>query len=146
MKSTNGKLLAHAFCAAPSALEFGFCLVRTIKRFDAIFVPGHTQSDSCAHTPHCPQTPYTCPYGSSNVQALFHQPTRRWLLIVAALGILILWTTGRFNTKTVAAASTGPSFIEFESGQVRPIAKSPDGNTLFAVNTPNGTLEVFTLK
>src|ERR1700720_183710 len=28
--STKGKLLAHAFCAAPSALVFGFCLVRTI--------------------------------------------------------------------------------------------------------------------
>ena len=28
---------------------------------------------------------------------------------------------------------------------MRPVAKSPDGNTLFAVNTPNGTLEVFTL-
>ncbi|HEV3197157.1 MAG TPA: hypothetical protein VGZ73_04605, partial [Bryobacteraceae bacterium] len=27
----------------------------------------------------------------------------------------------------------------------RPIATSPDGNTLFAVNTPNGTLEVFDL-
>jgi len=42
-----------------------------------------------------------------------------------------------------SAASNGPSFVEFESGQVRPIAMSPDGNTLFAVNTPNGTLEIF---
>ena len=45
----------------------------------------------------------------------------------------------------VAAASTGPSFVEFESGQVRPVAMSPDGKTLFAVNTPNGTLEAFDL-
>jgi YVTN family beta-propeller protein len=43
----------------------------------------------------------------------------------------------------VSAASAGPSFVEFESGQVRPIAMSPDGTRLFAVNTPNGTLEVF---
>ncbi len=35
--------------------------------------------------------------------------------------------------------------MEFESGPVRPVAKSSDGNTLFAVNTPNGTLEVFDL-
>ena len=47
--------------------------------------------------------------------------------------------------KSVAASSTGPSFIEFESGQVRPIATSPNGAKLFAVNTPNGTLEVFDL-
>ena len=45
----------------------------------------------------------------------------------------------------VSAASNGPSFVEFESGHVRPIALSPDGSTLFAVNTPNGTLEVFSL-
>jgi len=40
---------------------------------------------------------------------------------------------------------TSPSFIEFESGQVRPIALSPDGTRLFAVNTPNNTLEIFTV-
>jgi DNA-binding beta-propeller fold protein YncE/mono/diheme cytochrome c family protein len=42
-----------------------------------------------------------------------------------------------------ACATSAPDFIAFESGQVRPLAMSPDGNTLFAVNTPNGTLEVF---
>lgn len=36
--STVGKLLAHAFSAAPSALVFGFCLVRTIKRFDGLYL------------------------------------------------------------------------------------------------------------
>jgi DNA-binding beta-propeller fold protein YncE len=45
----------------------------------------------------------------------------------------------------VSAASSGPSFLEFESGQVRPLAMSPDGKTLFAVNTPNGTLEIFNI-
>jgi DNA-binding beta-propeller fold protein YncE len=44
-----------------------------------------------------------------------------------------------------SAAAAPPNFIEFESGQVRPIAQSPDGKTLFAVNTPNGTLEVFSI-
>jgi len=34
-------------------------------------------------------------------------------------------------------------FVTFESGQVRPVALSPDGNQLFAVNTPDSTLEVF---
>ena len=40
-----------------------------------------------------------------------------------------------------AAAQT--SFVEFESGHVRPIALSPDGSQLFAVNTPDNTLEIF---
>src|SRR6185503_10655276 len=43
----------------------------------------------------------------------------------------------------VTQAATSPSFLEFESGHVRPIAISPDGGKLFAVNTPNATLEIF---
>ncbi len=45
------------------------------------------------------------------------------------------------ETENVAAA--GPPFVEFESGQVRPLAISPDGATLFALNTPSNTLEIF---
>lgn len=37
-KSIKGKLLAHAFCAAPGALLFGFCLVRTTKRFESLYL------------------------------------------------------------------------------------------------------------
>ena len=37
------------------------------------------------------------------------------------------------------------SFIAFESGQVRPIAMTPDGSTVLAVNTPDNRLEVFTV-
>jgi DNA-binding beta-propeller fold protein YncE/mono/diheme cytochrome c family protein len=36
-----------------------------------------------------------------------------------------------------------PSFIGFESGLVRPLALSPNGAHLFAVNTPNNRLEIF---
>ena len=36
------------------------------------------------------------------------------------------------------------SFVTaFESGPVRPLALSPDGNTLLAVNTPDNRLEIF---
>ena len=34
-------------------------------------------------------------------------------------------------------------FTAFESGQVRPIAQSPDGTKLFVVNTPDNQLEIF---
>ena len=37
------------------------------------------------------------------------------------------------------------AFTTFESGQVRPLALSPDGTKLFAVNTPDNRLEIFTV-
>jgi len=39
--------------------------------------------------------------------------------------------------------SSQPSYTLFESSQVRPLALSPDRSQLFAVNTPDGRLEVF---
>jgi DNA-binding beta-propeller fold protein YncE len=58
----------------------------------------------------------------------------RWLAITACL-------LGGFLLATTAVAQS--KFITFESGHVRPIALSPDGNQLFAVNTPDNTLEIF---
>src|SRR6059036_602194 len=54
----------------------------------------------------------------------------RWALAVALLLV------------TASAAHAG-SFVEFESGQVRPLALSPDHTHLFAVNTPDDRLEIF---
>jgi YVTN family beta-propeller protein len=42
-----------------------------------------------------------------------------------------------------STAEAPSSYTLFESGQVRPLAMSPDGQRLFAVNTPDGRLEVF---
>ena len=39
----------------------------------------------------------------------------------------------------------GANFTTFETGQVRPLAMSPNGSRLFAANTPNGTLEIYTI-
>jgi DNA-binding beta-propeller fold protein YncE len=45
---------------------------------------------------------------------------------------------------TIAApVAWSASFTTFESGQVRPLAMSPDGTKLFAVNTPDARLEIF---
>ncbi len=41
--------------------------------------------------------------------------------------------------------SANAAFTTFESGHVRPLAMSPDGTRLFAVNTPDDVLEVFTV-
>jgi YVTN family beta-propeller protein len=52
---------------------------------------------------------------------------------------VILSLLAMLSPTTVLAAS----FTAFESGQVRPLALSPDGNRLFVVNTPDNTLEIF---
>ena len=41
------------------------------------------------------------------------------------------------------APAQPPGFIAFESGPVRPLALSPDGTRLFAVNIPDNRLEIF---
>jgi DNA-binding beta-propeller fold protein YncE len=46
----------------------------------------------------------------------------------------------------MSVALAGPAaaaFVTFESGQVRPLALSPDGSRLYAVNTPDDQLEIF---
>lgn len=68
-----------------------------------------------------------------------HLPKWTWAI---PLAVLLVFTSRRAS---VSASSTGPAFVEFDSGPVRPLAMSPDATTLFAVNTPNGTLEIFDL-
>ncbi|HLH18768.1 MAG TPA: hypothetical protein VKX45_16235 [Bryobacteraceae bacterium] len=76
---------------------------------------------------------------------LVHRTASRWIVCVLLAGALF-WTGRALVRGTgVRAASSGPAFVEFESGPVRPLAMSPDGNTLFAANTPDGTLEIFDL-
>ena len=70
-------------------------------------------------------------------QAEVHRPlqlaTGRVAVLALALAIL-------------AAAAPARAFVAFESGQVRPLALSPDGSRLFAVNTPDDRLEVFAVE
>ena len=58
-------------------------------------------------------------------------------LVSGLLGSLLLVVAPR--------ALAAPPFLAFESGPVRPMALSPDGRELYAVNTPDGYLEVFTV-
>src|SRR6185295_11267883 len=58
-------------------------------------------------------------------------PSKRIAIAVAlSLGVLL-------------AQPAFGSFATFESGQVRPLALSPDGSRLFAANTPDAQLEIF---
>jgi DNA-binding beta-propeller fold protein YncE len=51
------------------------------------------------------------------------------------------WLAALATIAFAAAAQAG--FVNFESGHVRPLALSPDGSRLFAVNTPDGRLEIY---
>src|SRR5688572_4626222 len=46
---------------------------------------------------------------------------------------------------SLTAHAQSPSFLEFDSGPVTPMAKSLDGTKLFVTNIPNGTLEIFNI-
>ncbi|MFM7141031.1 MAG: YncE family protein, partial [Alphaproteobacteria bacterium] len=63
--------------------------------------------------------------------------TARNALLLAAILALLSATGG------VALAG---SFTNFESGQVRPLALTPDGSTLLAVNTPDNRLEILSVR
>ena len=43
------------------------------------------------------------------------------------------------------ASAVRADFVNFESGQVRPLALSPDGSRLYAANTPDNRLEIFSV-
>ncbi len=64
---------------------------------------------------------------------IFYHKFRTWLLA----GLTILCVTA------ASSALSKSSFTLFESGQVRPLALSPNGKYLFSVNTPDNRLEIF---
>ena len=56
---------------------------------------------------------------------------------------LWIWSWVILYLCTPAPARANPATTIFESGQVRPLALSPSGQRLFAVNTPDNRLEIF---
>ncbi|HEX6183545.1 MAG TPA: DUF4214 domain-containing protein [Pyrinomonadaceae bacterium] len=64
----------------------------------------------------------------------------------ALLGLVSLWLTlPQRVMQTVSAQTSSNTFRNFESPQVHPLAITPDGTRLLAVNSPNATLSVFQL-
>jgi YVTN family beta-propeller protein len=60
--------------------------------------------------------------------------------IFCGLAVVVCLVTG-----AMPGMAEARSFVEFESGQVRPIALTPDGSKLLVVNTPDNRLEVFSV-
>jgi DNA-binding beta-propeller fold protein YncE len=95
--------------------------------------------------------------------------TTRTVLAAVAIAVFMLACGGGGggggsavrNPADLTASADGPSlgnslpgprpvvgpreFVNFESGQVRPLAVSTDGSRLFALNTPDNRLEVFSI-
>lgn len=57
------------------------------------------------------------------------------ILTTVLLAISVYW----------APLARSVDFVNFESGQVRPLTLTPDGSRLLAVNTPDNRLEIFTV-
>jgi YVTN family beta-propeller protein len=55
------------------------------------------------------------------------------------------WLLSALLVTGCAASAAAQTFTTFETGQVRPLAMSPDGTRLFAVDTPDNRLEVFSI-
>jgi YVTN family beta-propeller protein len=66
-----------------------------------------------------------------------------WIQFPVAIVLILSFTL--FSTLYSTIVSAADSFVAFESGHVRPLAQSPDGLKLFAVNTPDNRLEIFTV-
>lgn len=78
-----------------------------------------------------------------NTWAFARLPSLAACGLLAMLPALSSNASPAINTNTTPAARLKNQFTLFESGQVRPLARSADGSRLFAVNTPASTLEVF---
>ncbi|MGE0789851.1 MAG: MYXO-CTERM sorting domain-containing protein [Sandaracinaceae bacterium] len=63
-------------------------------------------------------------------------PSRAARLVFAAIVLTLV---------PAVASAQPPSFINFESGPVRPLAMSADGTELYVVNVPDARLEIFDL-
>ena len=70
---------------------------------------------------------------------------RPLLSTTVALSLAAFWLSGGRATRTASAQTPPATFKNFEGPQVHPLALTPDGTRLLAVNTPNASLSVFQL-
>lgn len=66
--------------------------------------------------------------------------------LVMALAVFVAFTFTPTLSSAPAKSPPPEPYTLFESGQVRPLALSPDRQLLFAVNTPDNRLEVFRIQ
>ncbi|MFN2415912.1 MAG: YncE family protein, partial [Pyrinomonadaceae bacterium] len=70
---------------------------------------------------------------------------RRLFVVVIAAAACALWLAGRAGAPHSSAQAPFNGFRNFESPQIHPLAMTPDGKRLLAVNSPENRLSVFQL-
>ena len=85
-----------------------------------------------------PRGPSRTPRAQGSVVEAGAQGARFSLSALVTSALAIACVVVASSPRPARASST----VTFESGQVRPLALSPDGTRLYAVNTPDGRLEV----
>src|SRR5579863_2197693 len=87
--------------------------------------------------------------GQSSVTRFQEVTMRRSTLVFGSLALLFAGCNGTVGSgddrsiESLKRVPTGGAYTESESLQVRPLALSPSGKTLFACNTPDNRLEMF---
>ncbi len=77
---------------------------------------------------------------------LARRPFAKSLFVLfAAAALAALWLAGRPGPPPASAQGPPEGFRNFESPQVHPLAVTPDGTRLLAVNSPENRLSVFQL-
>ncbi|HEX8498974.1 MAG TPA: carboxypeptidase regulatory-like domain-containing protein [Pyrinomonadaceae bacterium] len=69
----------------------------------------------------------------------------RLFVVTFAAALCALWLAGRAGAPPTSAQAPFTGFRNFESPQVHPLALTPDGKRLLAVNSPENRLSVFQL-
>src|SRR5918912_531800 len=75
----------------------------------------------------------------------FNKNLVKHLVLILALLLGVLWLVARRDLQRAEAQIVLAPYRNFEGPQVHPLAVTPDGMRLLAVNTPNNTLSVFYL-
>ena len=74
-------------------------------------------------------------------RGVYSQPEILLRKAICAATLLMLMGVSMLGS----AVASEESYTLFETGQVRPLAMSPDGSQLFALNTPDNRLEIFNI-
>src|SRR5438067_341565 len=79
------------------------------------------------------------------ISSLSVSPIRWRITILVVLSLAAVWLVSRDLSRVVSAQGAPGTFRNFEGPQIHPLALTPDGTRLLAVNTPNATLSIFQL-
>src|SRR5438874_2663625 len=79
------------------------------------------------------------------ISSLPVSPIRWRITILVVLSLSAVWLVSRDLSRVVSAQGAPVAFRNFEGPQIHPLALTPDGSRLLAVNTPNATLSIFQL-